>query len=509
MRTDRNYYLILGVPSTATQRDIQRAFRSLARQRHPDVSRHPDATRQFQELNEAYQVLGDPAQRARYDRFWHVWSKDIQGEDAVRWQKAEAAAQARKAAEVERRRAADARQAQKDAEVERRRQEETRAPSGASGANSASHTSHASPAAQTEKVGWLIRLQRAISSSLYVTPLVTGLALILIGLAVAGGAWLVSSLSSSGAHQPASIAASVPTPSPNPPTLPPFQPQDMGRLAFALPYSGRQDIFADQVIAYHPDADLRIANPPRLTSLDAGHFATSPSWGSRPDLLYINLDGGIYTLNVSTPTSAPVSLLDYHVDLIDAPSYSAASGQIVFAMHQAAQPGGVRALYTMNPQRPAAVTAITKPSGIDGAPHWSADGRRIVFEHTQDGSTGIELITRLGADPVRLTAGPAEDRSPSFSPDGKQIVFTRAGALWLMDVSGANQHQLADFAPALARDPIFSPDGRWIAFYSNQGSGAWEIDAIHPDGSGLSRLTSLSLNDDAAVPSGYWGIAWR
>jgi molecular chaperone DnaJ len=67
--TNRDYYEILGVPRNASIEDIKAAFRKLARQYHPDVSKEPDAEEKFKEINEAYGVLSDPQKRARYDQY--------------------------------------------------------------------------------------------------------------------------------------------------------------------------------------------------------------------------------------------------------------------------------------------------------------------------------------------------------------------------------------------------------------------------------------------------------
>ena len=71
MATKRDYYEVLGVPRTATEEDIKKAFRKLAFQYHPDRNRSPDAEARFKEINEAYEVLSDTNKRATYDRFGH------------------------------------------------------------------------------------------------------------------------------------------------------------------------------------------------------------------------------------------------------------------------------------------------------------------------------------------------------------------------------------------------------------------------------------------------------
>ncbi|MGB5583070.1 MAG: DnaJ domain-containing protein, partial [Gammaproteobacteria bacterium] len=63
----RDYYEVMGVDRNATQDEIKRAYRKLARKYHPDISKDPDAETKFKEMGEAYEVLKDPEKRAAYD----------------------------------------------------------------------------------------------------------------------------------------------------------------------------------------------------------------------------------------------------------------------------------------------------------------------------------------------------------------------------------------------------------------------------------------------------------
>jgi curved DNA-binding protein len=82
----RDYYEVLGVPRDASEADIRRAYRKLARENHPDVNKDPAAEDRFKEISEAYEVLRDPEKRERYDRLGANWraGQDVSGAEGFR-----------------------------------------------------------------------------------------------------------------------------------------------------------------------------------------------------------------------------------------------------------------------------------------------------------------------------------------------------------------------------------------------------------------------------------------
>jgi len=90
MASDRDFYEILGVSRNATQEQIQRAYRKLARAHHPDVNKDPGAEDRFKDVSEAYNVLHDPETRRRYDAFGPDFRRVPDDVDPEAWNRAAA-----------------------------------------------------------------------------------------------------------------------------------------------------------------------------------------------------------------------------------------------------------------------------------------------------------------------------------------------------------------------------------------------------------------------------------
>src|SRR5437763_9254154 len=83
----KDYYETLGVPRTASDVDIKKAFRKLAREYHPDVAKNKkQAEEKFKDINEAYEVLSDPAKRKKYDQLGPNWKQGAEFRPPPGWE---------------------------------------------------------------------------------------------------------------------------------------------------------------------------------------------------------------------------------------------------------------------------------------------------------------------------------------------------------------------------------------------------------------------------------------
>ncbi|HEX8920284.1 MAG TPA: hypothetical protein VF766_02330, partial [Pyrinomonadaceae bacterium] len=108
--------------------------------------------------------------------------------------------------------------------------------------------------------------------------------------------------------------------------------------------------------------------------------------------------------------------------------------------------------------------------------HVSPDGNTLLLGVTTSDlgrakrSSRIWLMDATGRNPRQLTTGEASEYSPSYSPDGKQILFisSKDGSanLYLMSASGGPARKVTNISTGVS-DPLWSPDGKWIAFSSD------------------------------------------
>jgi TolB protein len=132
----------------------------------------------------------------------------------------------------------------------------------------------------------------------------------------------------------------------------------------------------------------------------------------------------------------------------------------------------------------------------DAYPHVSRDGL-LVFQSNRTGGTHL-FVSRLDGTGLRqLTSGPAEDRTPKWSPDGKRIAYaSQLGDnedVWIVNADGTGARNVTRH-PATDSHPSWSPDGRSLVFCSTRGDGENDdIYSIGVDGTGLVRLTDNGL----------------
>jgi Tol biopolymer transport system component len=150
--------------------------------------------------------------------------------------------------------------------------------------------------------------------------------------------------------------------------------------------------------------------------------------------------------------------------------------------------------------------------GLDYNPSFSADGKWIVFTSERGGSADVYRMHPDGSGLEELTDGPSYDDQAALSPDGRTLAFvsTRDGGtanIWLLDLATRHYSNLTKNTAGNYR-PSWSPDGQWIAFSSDRDAKqtraepSWEIEQVtaiyivRADGSGLRRLSE---------PGGSWG----
>lgn len=291
----------------------------------------------------------------------------------------------------------------------------------------------------------------------------------------------------------ASVDAAAPSTAPA--SAPPGTIRLHGRVAFSSDRGRNVDLYL---------LDLPAGRPRRLTSSPAADF--SPTWApdGRRLAFRSDRDGNdeVYVMHADGSrqrnlTRNPAS--DY------SPAWSPDGRRIAFATTRADPTGND--LWLMDPDG-AHPRPLVRQDGIDEYPVWSPDGSRLAFNCTlgrvlpsQVGDFEVCVVNADGSGLRRITDAPGISAAHGWSPDGRRIVFdssrdqdpdgvSSCGDLYLMDADGSHPTRLTN-GPARDCEPSFTPDGRHILFSSDRADpgGDHDLYAMNPDGSAVTRLT--------------------
>jgi len=126
-----------------------------------------------------------------------------------------------------------------------------------------------------------------------------------------------------------------------------------------------------------------------------------------------------------------------------------------------------------------------------GAPTWTPDGKFLVFPSARAGSGNLWRVSVAGGVPEALTTGPGDDLDPAVSPDGRTLLFANVKRTWSLvvhDVKSGLRRTLVEKRTPLVL-PTYSPDGRRIALAGKNARGDTHLFVINADGSNLTQVT--------------------
>lgn len=151
------------------------------------------------------------------------------------------------------------------------------------------------------------------------------------------------------------------------------------------------------------------------------------------------------------------------------------------------------------------IIVLSQEEVVLGEYAWSPGGAWMAFAKSMDGNTDLYIVRADGTGERRLTFDPAEDITPTWSPDGSRIAFRRVGVgegLWVVDIETGALQQLT--SQTLTAGPDWSPSDEVIVFSAPGALEPWnpELWSVRADGTDLQQLTT------DATGLGYRQLAW-
>ncbi|MBN1454449.1 MAG: PD40 domain-containing protein [Anaerolineales bacterium] len=296
---------------------------------------------------------------------------------------------------------------------------------------------------------------------------------------------------------------------------PPVEPAPSSVGATGVPTISAQDgptghiVFTCQIYKYQAAEQICIMNADgtgyrRLTSEDnIRHFYPSLSPDGRRVLYSAFREKNVYEIYSYDLEDGSVDRLTNRDGVLTAPEYSPDGQHIVYTRW--APNSGKYQIVTMekNGNNPNNIPFV---EGWD--PTWSPDGKQILFASARNGPVQLFMMRDDGKNLRQVSNLPAIRGRSDWSPDGQYIV-TYSGESWhrelyIMNADGSGARQLTP-AGGNSQGPSFSPDSKWVAFtayFDNYGDDhGCEIYIIRTDGSDLRRLT----NNDYCDYQPRWG----
>jgi len=184
-------------------------------------------------------------------------------------------------------------------------------------------------------------------------------------------------------------------------------------------------------------------------------------------------DVNLWRLRLQGEEAVSMTRLDSSTQVDTNPHFSPDGKRIVFASWRS----GTRDIWIADADGTSPMRVASLAGGVSGTPKWSPDGRWIAFDARVGARLDIYLADPRGGQPKRLTSGSTADAVPNWSRDSRWVYFkskrTGRGCIWKVSVDGGNAVQVTS-QPAL--QAAESPDGRWLYYVGDYDNpGLWKM----------------------------------